>query len=289
MIIDSPVSTTSSIPCLLSQGVRTVIRYYNHSNSLTFPSKRLELAEAQALSAHGLQIAVTFQQRQNQAVDFSEAKGLAAGNRAYRFAQDDIGQPAGSAIYFSVDFDATVSETSNAIVPFFNGVKQAFLAQSGGTPEYRVGAYSSGAVCKALAAKGLIELTWLAMSQGFRGTAAARAAGQFNLAQLPGEQKLCGLDCDFNDANPAQPDFGAFTLDHGLAAPPVVAQRFKVIARSGLKMREGAGPQFDPIGTLRPGQVVFVPSVADGWASIDIEGDGQLDGFASAAFLERVP
>jgi len=131
MIIDTPVSTTSSIPCLLSQGVRTVVRYYNHSNSLTFPSKRLELAEAQALSAHGLRIAVTFQQRQNQAADFSEAKGLAAGNRAYRFAQDNIAQPAGSAIYFSVDFDATVAETNNAIVPYFNGVKQAFQEQSG--------------------------------------------------------------------------------------------------------------------------------------------------------------
>jgi hypothetical protein len=288
MIIDTPVSTTSSIPCLLTQGVRTVVRYYNHSNSLTFPSKRLELAEAQALSAHGLQIAVTFQQRQNQAADFSEAKGLAAGNRAYRYAQDDIGQSAGSAIYFSVDFDATVSETNNAIVPFFNGVKQAFQAQSGGAPEYRVGAYSSGAVCKTLAAAGLIELTWLAMSQGFRGTREARAAGQFHLAQLPGEQKLCGLDCDFNEANAAQPDFGTFTLDHGLPVPPVVAPRFKVIARSGLRMREGAGAQFDQNGSLRPGQVVFVPKIEDGWASIDIEGDGLLDGFASAAFLEAV-
>ena len=288
MIIDTPVSAISSIPCLRSQGVHTVIRYYNHSNSLTFPSKRLELAEAEALSAHGMQIAVTFQQRQNQVADFSEAKGLAAGNRAYRYAQDSIGQPAGSAIYFSVDFDATVNQINNAVVPFFNGVKQAFLAQSGGAAEYRVGAYSSGAVSKALISKGLIELTWLAMSRGFRGTAQALAAGQYNLSQRPGEQTLCGLDCDFNDANPANPDFGAFTLDHGLPAPPVVAPRFRVIARSGLRLREGPGTQFEQIGSLSNGQVVFVPSVADGWARVDIEGDGRVDGFASAALLEAV-
>jgi len=45
-IIDTPFNTESSIACLLSQGVRTVIRYYNFSNSRTFPRKRMELAEA---------------------------------------------------------------------------------------------------------------------------------------------------------------------------------------------------------------------------------------------------
>ena len=74
-IIDTTSNTQSSIPCLLSQGVQTVIRYYNFSNSSTFPEKRLELLEAELLSANGLQIAVTFQQRQNQVADFSEPNG----------------------------------------------------------------------------------------------------------------------------------------------------------------------------------------------------------------------
>ena len=92
-IIDTPFNTKSKASCLVSQGVRTAIRYYNFSNSLNFPEKRLELAEAQALSAHGVQIAVVFQQRQDQVADFTELKGVATGRRAYRHAQDSIGQP----------------------------------------------------------------------------------------------------------------------------------------------------------------------------------------------------
>ncbi len=72
-IVDTPFNTESSIPWLLSQGARTLIRYYNFSNSRTSPDKRMELAEAQALAASGLQIAVVFQQRQNQVADFNES------------------------------------------------------------------------------------------------------------------------------------------------------------------------------------------------------------------------
>ena len=83
-IIDTPFNTESRIPCLLSQGVRTVIRYYNFSNSRSFPEKRMELAEVQALAANRMQIAVVFQQRQNKITDFTEAKGVAAMSRLSR-------------------------------------------------------------------------------------------------------------------------------------------------------------------------------------------------------------
>jgi hypothetical protein len=287
-IIDTPFNTTAKIPCLKTQGVVTVIRYYNFSNSRTFPNKRLELAEAQALSSRGFQIGAVFQQRQNQAADFSELKGLAAGRRAYRYAHDDIGQPAGSGIYFSADFDASSSEIKNNLTPFFTGVKRAFVEESGGQPDYRIGAYGSGLTCSTLTQKGLTELTWLAMSRGFRGTRDALNAGEFHLAQRAPEATLCGLGVDFNDSNPARPDFGAFTIDDdGPGAFTPVGARHKVVARSGLRLREGPGTQFDIIGGLRFGQIVFVVSVVDGFARVDVEGDGQIDGFASAGFLER--
>src|SRR5262245_57059665 len=106
----------------------------------------MELAEAQALAGHGMQIAVVFQQRKNQVTEFSELKGVAAGRRAYRHAQDNIGQPAGSGIYFSVDFDGSDNEIQDNIVPYFEGVRRAFSEESGGNSEYRVGAYGSGLV-----------------------------------------------------------------------------------------------------------------------------------------------
>jgi hypothetical protein len=289
-IIDTPFNTKSKIPCLLNQGVATVIRYYNFSNSGTFPQKRLELPEAQALGANGIKIGVVFQQRQNQIADFSEVKGVAAGRRAYRHAQDNIDQPAGSGVYFSVDFDASSNEIKNQIVPYFKGVKRAFAEESEGNPDYRVGAYGSGLVCSTLTEKGLIELTWLSMSRGHRGTQAALNAGDFHLAQRPPATTLCGIGVDFNDPNPDGRDFGAFSIadDVPVDALPTLGERHRVVARSGLRLREGPGTQFEIIGGLRFGQIVFVASTIEGFARVDVEGDGQIDGFASAGFLERV-
>lgn len=290
-IIDTPFNTQSSIPCLLSQGVRTVIRYYNFSNSQRLPEKRMELAEAQALAANGMQIAVVFQQRQDQVADFTESKGVAAGHRAYRYAQDNIGQPSGSGIYFAVDFDASSSQIANNIAPYFVGVKRAFAEESGGTSEYRIGAYGSGLVCTTLTGRELIELTWLSMSRGFRGTREALSAGEFHLAQLPPATRLCGLGVDFNDSNEDRPNFGAFTIDDDTVTPgpvPTTGEQHRVVARSGLRLREGPGTGFDIVGQLHSGQIVFVTSIIDGWARVDVEGDGQIDGFASAGFLERI-
>lgn len=211
-IIDTPVKTTPSLACLKTKGVTTIIRYYNFTNGTHLPEKRLQLPEAQAIAASGLQIGVVFQQRQNSASDFSDEKGFKAGLRAFTYARDTIGQPTGSGIYFSVDFDASTSETNQRVVPYFKGVRRAFSQESGGGASYRVGVYGSGLVSSILTSQGLIELTWLAMSRGFRGTTAALQAGKFDLAQVPPDRTLCGLDVDFNDPNPARPDFGAFTI-----------------------------------------------------------------------------
>lgn len=289
-IIDTPANTTSRLTCLSSQGVRTVIRYYNFQNSRRLPEKRMELAEAQALAARGMQIAVVFQQRQDRAADFSELIGVDAGREAHRYARNSIRQPAGSVIYFGVDFDASNGEIRNNIAPYFEGVRRSFLAEGGGTPEYRIGAYGSGLVCTTLTARGLIEFTWLSLSRAHRGTREALRAGEFHIAQRPPATTLCGLSVDFNDPNPDRPDFGAFTIDDDPVRDGMVAvgERHRVVARNGLRLREGPGTQFEVVGSLNPGQIVFVVSVLDGFARVDVEGDGQIDGFASAGFLERV-
>src|SRR6185369_2726424 len=113
---------------------------------------------------------------------------------------------------FSVDFDASRTQITNNVVPYFEGVKRAFDEESDGDSEYRVGAYGSGLVCNTLTKKKLIDFTWLAMSRGFAGTREALEAGEFHLAQRAPAGSLCGLGVDFNDPNPARPDFGAFML-----------------------------------------------------------------------------
>ena len=100
---------------------------------------------------------------------------------------------------------------------------------------------------------------------------------------------ICGhFDCA---GNPAMPDFGAFTIAADrptLAMQAGTGERYRLTARNGLRLREGPGSQFDIIGGLQSDQIVVVVSIAEGWALLDLEGDGRVDGYASAGFLERL-
>ncbi|WP_052737484.1 glycoside hydrolase domain-containing protein [Grimontia sp. AD028] len=291
-IIDTPWNTSSKLSCLSSHDVKTVIRYYNFSNSSGLPEKCLTLAEAEHICSQGMTIATVFQQRQNQLSDFTKAKGLAAGKRAYTYARDSISQPENSAIYFAVDFDASKAELNSNIIPYFEGVDEAFSREGGESPEYRIGVYGSGLVGKTLSNKNLVSLVWLSMSRGFRGTKKAYKNGEYDLCQIPPATQLCGLGVDFNEVNPNASDFGDFSIDYHYVIPSSINRQqgslYRVIARQGLRLRGGPGTHFDVIGGLRSGQTVNVASVTDGWARVDIEGDGQVDGFASSVFLEHV-
>ncbi|MEM6660886.1 MAG: SH3 domain-containing protein [Pseudomonadota bacterium] len=64
-----------------------------------------------------------------------------------------------------------------------------------------------------------------------------------------------------------------------------------VIARSGLNLRKGPDLSFGITSVLAPGTVVSVVAFEgadDAWARVDLEGDGFVDGFLFASFLEPV-
>lgn len=61
---------------------------------------------------------------------------------------------------------------------------------------------------------------------------------------------------------------------------------YSVIARDGLRVRAGAGTQFDILKVLPRDTQVFVTREKDGWAAIDAEGDGAIDGWVSMDFLK---
>lgn len=287
-IIDTPWYAGGKARALKDAGIDTVIRYYNFQNSRTFPRKRLTLAEAEELCGAGLQLGAVFQQRQNQIGDFSRAQGLRAGKQAFAIAADQVGQPEGSGIYFSVDFDASPAEITAAVQPYFEGVRESMEAEAGGQTRYRIGAYGSGLVCRALTAAGLTQLSWLSMSRGFRETRDAITVGDFDLNQNPPATDLLGLGVDYDEANPAKPDFGGFVVDVDQAVTTPVAgtgASYVVTARSGLRLRAGAGTEFDIVGSLGFGTTVEVLGTKDDWAKIDRQGDGAVDGFAYAEFL----
>lgn len=62
-------------------------------------------------------------------------------------------------------------------------------------------------------------------------------------------------------------------------------ERFEVIARDGLRLRTGPSTGHDIKRVLPAGTQLFVMNRSEGWALVDLLGDGLADGFVSAAFL----
>lgn len=211
-IIDTPWHTTDIVGCLKEEGITTVIRYYNNGNSTGLPQKRLELPEAQALSAGGLKILVVFQLSQNKVTDFTNEKGQAAGTSAFNWAKDTIGQPSGSAIYFAVDYNASQAELESNISPYFEGVAQSFSELSGGESLYKVGVYGSGLVVNSLKDQGLADYRWISQSSSYYGTQEALANGQYDLHQIYPAGVICKIDVDFDEQNPDVSNIGSWSL-----------------------------------------------------------------------------
>jgi hypothetical protein len=66
------------------------------------------------------------------------------------------------------------------------------------------------------------------------------------------------------------------------------SNRFTVIARDGLKLRSGPSVDFGAIRTIPQGTTVNVLSREGMWALVDLEGDGNADGFMNLPFLRAV-
>lgn len=208
--LDAPVNLTQKATCLRNQGFDFAMRYYNVSNSQTFPEKRLTLTEAKALVSAGFLLGVVFQQAGDAIGSFNRDIGVRHGKRAHDLAVNSIGQPADSAIYFAVDFDASASQIDGPITSYFKGVRDAMAEANGSAPRYQIGVYGSGLTCSKLLGKGLVSLTWLAQSMGFRGSQEFAEQKRFNLRQFLPKVK-CGIDHDPNDTNPDKPS-GLFTI-----------------------------------------------------------------------------
>lgn len=215
-IIDTNRDTTRHLDALRAAGIETVIRYYARSMS----SKVIRRAEARAIAKAGLRLGIVYEGAGDRLSAFSQDMGYRDAAFSRSHGAREIGQPAGSAVYFAVDFDASAAETRRAILPYFRGVARAF-EEPNGLPVYRVGVYGSGAVCAAVLDAGLAELAWVSCSTGWSGYRAFVASGRWNLKQhLP--VTIAGLDTDPDDVNPARLDIGDFVP--GAATPSRTAE-----------------------------------------------------------------
>jgi hypothetical protein len=189
---------------LQALGVSFVARYYTNLQRTRNPGKVLRPNEAHVLSQAGFSIVVVWELLDTPGY-FSLDQGRDDGAYAYGYANEIIQQPENSSIYFSVDFDATQDQFRSSVVPYFQGVSQAFQEASQGAPIYSIGVYGSGAVCASLKQLGLARNSWVAQSRGWSGSA---GYSDWQIQQGP---LVSHPPFEF-DQDLAQEDYGGFRL-----------------------------------------------------------------------------
>lgn len=112
--------------------------------------KALTKAEADRISAAGLQIISVFETTASRALG-GRGAGLVDGACAVQVA-NKVGQPKGSTIYFAVDFDARDAEMP-AVIEYIRAASEA-------TPDFNTGVYGSAKVIKAVMAAGGCSRYW---------------------------------------------------------------------------------------------------------------------------------
>ena len=69
---------------------------------------------------------------------------------------------------------------------------------------------------------------------------------------------------------------------------PIEPDCYQVNARNGLRLRGGPGLEFDTIKSLAMGQQVYLIQYQEDWAEVDLDGDGFVDGWVFATYLQAV-
>jgi len=182
-------------------GIHFVARYYRKPDS-RWPS--LTSGEAKVISSLGLNLVTVWESYSQHRDYFTYGRGYWDAMAAAQQAKG-VGQPAGSAIYFAVDFDARGAD----LVPvdqYFRGITAGLAAASGGKADYKVGVYGSGAVCDTLKRSRLAEYTWLSNSTAWAGSS---SFADWNIRQ---GRPFASLGFINHDSNEARDDYGGFRL-----------------------------------------------------------------------------
>lgn len=206
--IDLPTDASDVLIELQQSPVEFVARYYREPESRWPP---LSASEAQRLSSLGLKIVAVWESHSRDPAHFSYSTGYYDAVTAYQQARA-IGQPAGSAIYFAVDFNAR-GQSLEAVDEYFRGIAAGLAAAvaSGGNATYAVGVYGSGVVCDAIKRASLARYSWLSNSFAWEGST---SYDDWDIMQGAPSPEL-----SFNqDSDQARKDYGAFRIAGGAPA-----------------------------------------------------------------------
>ncbi|WP_245666023.1 glycoside hydrolase domain-containing protein [Actinoplanes subtropicus] len=150
-----------TIATVWNAGYRTVGRYLTGGTNKVLTSSEIALITDQGMSFFPI-----YQENGDAVRWFSYDQGVAAG-RAACAAAAGFGIPAGTVIYFAVDFDAVDAEITSAIIPHFRGVADGVRAA--GNP-YAAGVYGCRNVCRRVSDAGFATRSFVSgMSTGYSG------------------------------------------------------------------------------------------------------------------------
>ena len=206
--IDLPTDASDALNEIRDSKIDFVARYYRNPTS-RWPA--LTAGEAQRLSSLGVKIVTVWEWHSHDPGYFSYRSGYEDARSAYAQAKA-IGQPPGSAIYFAVDYNAPSADIDGSITQYFHGVAAGLAASGGGTSEYRVGVYGSGAVCDVIKRSRLAQYAWLTSATAWSGTL---DYNDWNIRQ-GGHFSVLSFD---HDSDEAQGDYGGFQIA-GVAPVP---------------------------------------------------------------------
>lgn len=188
-----------------SDNVEFIARYYCSDTTKT---KLLKSDEASLISDKGFAIVSVYQDRNNRDSDFSDLWYESDANGAYQAAVN-AGQPAGTAIYFAVDYNPDESSINEYIIPYFQAIKNKLENKA---IKYKIGVYGSGLVCRTIKQKlGLAEYSWLAMSTGYWGSEAYDDPRLYDIKQFNEHPTYNGVKFD-RDISGYNTDFGQWSL-----------------------------------------------------------------------------
>lgn len=151
---------------LVTAGYNTVGRYLTNVEGTTL-DKKITIAEIEVMKKYGMKVFPIYQTYGNYASYFDYAQGMSDAKDAFETASY-LGFPAGTTIYFSVDFDVLVADIESKIIPYFKGINESMAPIPAELLPYKIGAYGPRRVCNVLYREGLINTSFVAdMSSGF--------------------------------------------------------------------------------------------------------------------------
>lgn len=264
--VDCTGLNPTQITNLAKNGVKYVGRYLSRSSW-----KGLTLGEVSNLKASGIDIFSIYETNPTKASYFSAATGATDAEEAMALAKA-VGQPEGSTIYFTVDYDAQSGDFPS-ILAYFKSV-QATLSG------YKVGAYGSYTVLNYLHDNGAADYWFQTIAWSHGQHCSFLNIYQYQCDKTNWNNTGTNVDLD----NLEKSDIGAWCSTESLqqksptpvqpvsTGNPIVA-KVKVIA-DALNCRQHPDPNSPILFVTKKGEVYNVTAYINDWHEVIIDNNG---------------